>query len=162
MKLLFRENSLYLGSRSITVWLVLLIWIQYLYLVQNISLFGRIQSSQTRDQPYSDTFYIMNHSRPLFLYFRLLNTVDRKKLSIYLQVCRWLDSNHRPLVSEVTALPTEAQPLHTVQWYFFPLQSKRAFSASVFQDSNFVVKQNFMISWLSHTAHFHSRKAPPS
>ena len=28
-----------------------------------------------------------------------------------ISVCRWLDSNHRPLVSEATALPTEPQPL---------------------------------------------------
>ena len=29
----------------------------------------------------------------------------------FFKACRWLDSNLRPLVSEVTALPTEAQPL---------------------------------------------------
>ena len=29
------------------------------------------------------------------------------------KICRWLDSNHGPLVSEATALPTEPQPLPT-------------------------------------------------
>ena len=28
----------------------------------------------------------------------------------YIKVCRWLDSNHGPLVREVTVLPTELQP----------------------------------------------------
>ena len=50
----------------------------------------------------------MGHSRPLFLYFRLFNTqLTVNKCSIYINFCRWLDSNRGPLVSEATALPTE-------------------------------------------------------
>ena len=50
----------------------------------------------------------MVHFRPLFLYFRLFNTVDSKS-SIFF--CRWLDSNCGPLGLEATALPTVPQPL---------------------------------------------------
>ena len=58
--------------------------------------------------PYS--FFIkMGHSRPLFLYFRLFNTVDSKQM-FHIKVCQWLDSNGGPLVSEATTLPTQPQP----------------------------------------------------
>ena len=51
-------------------------------------------------------------TQPLFLYFRLFNTqLTANKCSIWINFCQWLDSNRRPLVSEVTALPTEPQPL---------------------------------------------------
>ena len=59
-------------------------------------------------------FLKMGHSRPLFLYFRLFKThVTVNKCSIYINFCRWLDSNRGSLVSEATALPTEPQPLPT-------------------------------------------------
>ena len=51
----------------------------------------------------------MGHSRPLFLYFRLFNTVDSKQM-FHIKVCQWLDSNGGPLVSEATTLPTQPQP----------------------------------------------------
>ena len=51
----------------------------------------------------------MGHSRPLFLYFRLFNTVDSKMF--YINFCWWRDSNHGPLELEASALPTEPQPL---------------------------------------------------
>ena len=51
----------------------------------------------------------MGHSQPLFLYFRLFNTVDSKMFNINFSQCR--DSNCRPLDLEATALPTEPQPL---------------------------------------------------
>ena len=41
-------------------------------------------------------FLKMGHSRPLFLYFRLFNTVESKMFNIIF--CRWLDSNLGPLV----------------------------------------------------------------
>ena len=48
----------------------------------------------------------------LFFYFRLFNTqLTANKCSIFINFCRWLDSNRRPLVLEATALPTEPQPL---------------------------------------------------
>ena len=50
----------------------------------------------------------MDQSRPLFLYFRLLNTVDRKTFNI--NFCQWLYLNCGPLESEATTLPTEPQP----------------------------------------------------
>ena len=53
----------------------------------------------------------MDHSRPQYLYFRLFFTVDSKQM-FFIKVCQWLDSNHRPLVSEATALPTE--PHHSL------------------------------------------------
>ena len=34
-----------------------------------------------------------------------------------IKVCRWLDSNCWPLASEVTTLPTEPQPLPTINYY---------------------------------------------
>ena len=51
----------------------------------------------------------IGHSRPLFLYFRLFNTVDSKMFNIIF--CRWRDLNRGPLELEVTALPTEPPPL---------------------------------------------------
>ena len=50
------------------------------------------------------------YPRPLFLYFRLFNSVDRKQMFI-INFCQWLDLNCGPLVSEATALPTDAQLL---------------------------------------------------
>ena len=44
-----------------------------------------------------------------FVYFRLFNTVASTQM-FHIKVCRWLDSNRGPLVSEATALPTEPQP----------------------------------------------------
>ena len=42
----------------------------------------------------------MGHSQPLFLYFRLFNTVESKMVNI--NFCRWLDSNCRPLKLEAS------------------------------------------------------------
>ena len=50
------------------------------------------------------------HSWPLFLYFRLFNTVD-SKLIFYMNVLWWLDKYRGPLVLEATSLPNEPQPL---------------------------------------------------
>ena len=44
-----------------------------------------------------------------FLYFRLFNTVDSKQM--FNTFCQWLDLNRGPLLLEVTALPTEPQPM---------------------------------------------------
>ena len=54
-------------------------------------------------------FKIMGHSWPLFLYFRLFNTIDSKMFNIIF--CRWQDLNRGPLELEVTGLPNEPQPL---------------------------------------------------
>ena len=51
-----------------------------------------------------------------FLYFRLFLTDDSKQI-FYIKVCRWLDSNCGPLVSEATVLPIEPQPLPKVQYW---------------------------------------------
>ena len=51
----------------------------------------------------------MGHFQPLFLYFRLFNTVDSKMFNIFF--CQWPDSNSGPLKLEATAVPTEPQPL---------------------------------------------------
>ena len=59
-------------------------------------------------------FFKMGQSRPLFLYFRHFNaqlTVNKCSIYIYINFCRWLDSNYGPLVSEATALQTEPLPL---------------------------------------------------
>ena len=53
-----------------------------------------------------------------FFYFRLFNTIQmtfNNKCSI--KICRCLDSNHGPLTSEATALPTEPQPLPLLPVY---------------------------------------------
>ena len=47
----------------------------------------------------------MGHTRPLFLYFRLFNTV------VNIIFCWWQDSNYGPLELEATALPNGPQPL---------------------------------------------------
>ena len=49
----------------------------------------------------------MDHSRPLFIYFCLFNTVDSKQKF----ADDYLDSNRGPLVLEEATLPTEPQPL---------------------------------------------------
>ena len=58
----------------------------------------------------------MGRSWPLFLYFRLFNTqLTVNKCSI--NFCRWLDLNHGLMVLEVTALPTEPQPLPQINFF---------------------------------------------
>ena len=52
----------------------------------------------------------MCHSRPIFLYFRLFNSVDIKRM-FNVNFWQWLDSNCGSLVLEATTLPTEPQPL---------------------------------------------------
>ena len=51
----------------------------------------------------------MGHSRPLFLYFCLFNTVDSKQIHVGYKSLPM--TGFEPLVSEATALPTEPQPL---------------------------------------------------
>ena len=41
--------------------------------------------------------------------------------NVQYKFCRWLDSNHRPLVSEATTLPTESQPLPVM--FMFTLEA---------------------------------------
>ena len=57
-------------------------------------------------------FFKKGHSRPLFLFF--VFSVNK--------LCKCWDSNHGPLVSEATALPTEAQPLPYEQFLFSSFQ----------------------------------------
>ena len=59
---------------------------------------------------FLEVTFLKSHFRPLFLYFRLFNRVDSKQI-FHIKVCRRLDLNRGPLVYEVTALPTESQPL---------------------------------------------------
>ena len=50
----------------------------------------------------------MDHTRPLFLYVRLFNTVF---VQLIINIIRqWLNSKRGSLVSKATALPTEPQP----------------------------------------------------
>ena len=54
------------------------------------------------------------HSQPLFLYFCLFKTDERRQANneiSNINVCQCLDSNHEPLAQEAIALPTELQPL---------------------------------------------------
>ena len=51
------------------------------------------------------TFFLLGHSRPLFLTFVFLIQFIVNK------ICRWLDSNSGSLALEATAPPTEPQPL---------------------------------------------------
>ena len=53
----------------------------------------------------------MGHSRPLFFYFRFFNTIQLTENKCSIKICRRLDSNRGPMISEATALPTEPQPL---------------------------------------------------
>ena len=64
---------------------------------------------------FLDFYYLMSfligNSRPLFFYiFVFSKQLTINNFSIF-ENRRWLDANFRPLVSEVTALPTEPQPL---------------------------------------------------
>ena len=66
-----------------------------------------IGSSTTK---YSSKNWPFPASFSLFLSFQY--TVDSKQMfNLYINFCRWLDLNHRPLVSEATALPTQPQTL---------------------------------------------------
>ena len=61
-----------------------------------------------------------------FVNFRLFITADSKQMFCN-KVSRWQDSNHGPLVSEGTALPTEPQPLTFLSktlWCDFSLNSR--------------------------------------
>ena len=57
--------------------------------------------------------FLIGHSTPVSLYFRLFNTVDSKQIRVRYKSLPWLDSNRGPLATEATALPTEPQPLPT-------------------------------------------------
>ena len=82
----------------------------------------------------------MGHSQPLFLYFRRFSTVE-SKLMFCINVCRRLDSNHGPLVSEATTLPTEPQPLataytfFTIYYFIFAFERERSQNAFKVGDS---------------------------
>ena len=54
-------------------------------------------------------FFKMGHSWPLFLFSSFQYSWQWTMFNI--MFCRWLDSNLGPLELEVTALPTEPQPL---------------------------------------------------
>ena len=58
------------------------------------------------------TVFVMGHSRPLYPLFLYFLYIDSK--SMFFKIFWWLDSNHGPLLSEVTALPTEPQRLHNL------------------------------------------------
>ena len=67
----------------------------------------------------------MYRSRPLF---RLFNTVDSKQM-FDIKVCRWLDSNHGPLMLKAIALPTEPQPqtMLIVKNSYYKIDNNRIF-----------------------------------
>ena len=78
----------------------------------------------------------MSHSRPIFLHFRLFNTVDSKQM-FYIKVCQWTTD------FENDALPNEPQPLpyllHCLEQYFnkkyisiYILSSLFCFNSSLF------------------------------
>ena len=62
------------------------------------------QDAQLKIKHRKEMKYFYGHFRPLFLYYRLFNTVDSKQM-LYLKVCRLLDSNHR----STNWAPTTAQ-----------------------------------------------------
>ena len=66
-----------------------------------------------QDDEFWATLYFVNGPYPAtFLYFHLFNT-QLTVIKCSLKSCSRLDSNRGPLVSKVTALPTELQPLKT-------------------------------------------------
>ena len=54
--------------------------------------------------------FLMGHSQPLFSLFSSFQYSWQQKL-LNINFCRRLDSNHGPMESEETTLPTEPQPL---------------------------------------------------
>ena len=65
---------------------------------------GKKKQKRDRQRPF-----LLRHSRPLFLYFRLFNTFDSM---FYKKVCHLLDSNFGPPVLEATTLATEPKSVH--------------------------------------------------
>ena len=88
-------------------------------------------------------FLKMAHSRTLFLYFRLFNTVDSKQMLD--KACWWLDSNCRSLVSEATALPTEPQPLPIIKANFSNNRSRKNSVLKIFFDSYCLLRLRLML-----------------
>ena len=85
-----------------------------------------------------------------FFIFRLFNTVNSKQM-FEIQVCRWLDSNRGPLVSEATALPTESQLLpkntnYLIEW---------ALSPSAHQSPTLNHNSLAAIQYKLETSHYH-------
>ena len=69
-------------------------------------------------------------------------TVDSKQMfNLYINFCRWLDSNHRPLVLEGTALPTEPQPL--------PLSLSVYLRSLWFQLTSYILSFHSTSPWLT-------------
>ena len=62
------------------------------------------------------SFSKTGHSRSLFSYFHLFNTVDSQKM--FILNFKWFDANRKHLVSEATALATEPQPVQSLFLYF--------------------------------------------
>ena len=48
---------------------------------------------------------------PGLFFFIFVFSIQLTVNNVQNKFCRWLDSNREPLVSEVTTLPTEPQPL---------------------------------------------------
>ena len=95
----------------------------------------------------------MGHSRPLFFYFRLFNTVNSK---CSINFCLWLDSNRGPLELEATALPTASQPLpwKIIYWisswsfrpnYILPHSSFFLFQQFPIPNSLFLILHHFCL-----------------
>ena len=63
-------------------------------------------------EAHHSMIFLMDHSRPLFLYFRLFEyTVDSIQMFDINKFLPLTGFEPRTLVSEATALPTEPQPL---------------------------------------------------
>ena len=63
--------------------------------------------------PYVGLYFFLKMAIPglFFFYFRLFKTIQLTVNKCSVKMCRCLDTNRGPLVSEATALPTEPQPL---------------------------------------------------
>ena len=95
--------------------------------------------------------FLIGRSRPLFLYFRLFNTVDGKQM-FYIKVSQWLDLNCRPRVSEATTLPTEPPPLPDFLSFavLFELETLDEFTATNLRAANMLSSSNWESAFSSH------------
>ena len=68
--------------------------------------------------PASTSFFLKKWAIPGLFFFIFIFSIQLI-VNAWIKFRRWLDSNHGPLVSEATALPTEPQPLPNIFVFTF-------------------------------------------
>ena len=109
-------------------------------------LYCRLHINREVQHPSINCFFLKRAIPGLFIfYFRLFNTIQltvNNKCSI--KICRCLDSNRGRLVLEATALPTEPQPLPTLDKLLF-LCRGNPYPHSTYSDDLSYIKLAFIV-----------------